>query len=82
MISVPISRVLTPQLVVHASSSLFFARQEFDAAGLGKILPEEMRRAGLDRLAILHHRLDAERLHRAGEALASLFSPVKTGSAS
>ena len=59
MRTVPMSRVLTPQLVVQRKFLLALARLEFDAAGLGKILPEEMRRAGLDGLAILHHGLDA-----------------------
>ena len=63
-------RVLTPQLVVHACSWVFCRERNLDAARLGEVLPEEVRGAGLDRLAILHHRLDAERLHRAREALA------------
>src|SRR5262249_37577666 len=45
-----------------------FAGLEFDPAGLGKILPQEMRGAGLNGLAILHHGLDAERFYRAGES--------------
>jgi len=48
-------------------------REKLDAARLGEILPEEVRRAGLDGLAILHHRLDAEGLYRAGKALAFAF---------
>ena len=49
------------------------ARGELDAARPGKILPEKMRGAGLDGLAILHHRLDAERPHRAGKTLGLRF---------
>ena len=52
---------------------LVLARDELDLARLRKILPEKVRRAGLDRLPILHHRLDAQRLDRAGETLARAF---------
>ena len=34
-----------------------------------EVLAEEVRRAGLQRLAVLHHRLDAERANRARESL-------------
>src|SRR2546428_5066723 len=39
-----------------------FAGEKLNAAGLGEVLPEEVRCAGLDGFAILHHRLDAQRL--------------------
>ncbi len=82
MMSVPISRVLMPQLVVHANSSLPARDWNLMPAGVREILPEEMRRARLDRLAVLHHRLDAMRLHRAGEPLALASSrPRNTGMA-
>ena len=74
MMTVPISRVLMPQLVVQPNSCLPVARLELDPARARKILPEEMRRAGLDRLAVLHHRFDAERLHRARESVRSRIS--------
>ena len=32
---------------------------EFHVERLGEVLAQEMRRAGLQRLAVLHHRLDA-----------------------
>jgi hypothetical protein len=54
-----------------------------DVAGPGEILPEEMRRAGLERLAVLHHRLDAQGVHRPGEPFLGGFvareSPVCRG---
>ena len=37
---------------------------------LREVLAEEVAGAGLQRLAVLHHRFDAERVDRAGEALA------------
>ena len=43
---------------------------ELDARRLGEVLAEEVRRAGLQRLAVLHHRLDAVGADRAGEPLA------------
>ena len=46
------------------------ARLELNAARAREVLPKKMRRSGLDRFAILHHCFDAERLHRAGKALA------------
>ena len=44
--------------------------EEFDLLGPGKILPEEVRRAGLQRFAVLHHGFDAVGVHRAGKAFA------------
>ena len=38
---------------------LAVASLKFDARGLGEVLPEEVGGAGLDRLAVLHHCLDA-----------------------
>ena len=37
---------------------------------MGEVLPEEVRSSRLQRFAILHHRLDAIGVHRAGESLA------------
>ena len=66
----PMSRVLTPQLVAQACSNLPFFVLELHVERLGEILPEEVRRAGLQRPPVLHHRLDAERVDGAGELLA------------
>ena len=49
------------------------ARLKLDPARARKILAEKMRGAGLDRLPVLDHRFDAERLHRAGKAFALGF---------
>ena len=46
------------------------ARLKLNPAGAREILAKEMRRAGLHRFAVLHHRLDAQRLHRAGKTFA------------
>ena len=46
---------------------------ELDPARARKILPEKMRRAGLDRLPVLHHGFDAEGLDRAGKSFALRF---------
>ena len=73
MITVPTSRVLTPQLVVQPNSCLPSRDLKLDSARARKVLPEKMRSAGLDRFAILHHRFDAKRLHRAGETFALRF---------
>ena len=70
MISPPISRVDTPQDVVQAYSRCPFSILELDLLGLRKVLAEEVRRAGLQRFAILHHRFDAVGADRAGESLA------------
>ena len=43
---------------------------ELDVAGLGEVLAEVVRGAGLEGLAILHHRFDAERVDGAGETFA------------
>ena len=43
---------------------------EFNFLGFGEILSEEVRRAGLQRFAILHHRFDAVGGHRARKPLA------------
>src|SRR5205807_9656144 len=49
------------------------ARLILDPARARKILPEEMRGPALDRLSVLRHRFDAERLDGAGEAFALGF---------
>ena len=54
---------------------LAFAVLKLDATGARKVLAEKMRRTGLDRLPVLHHRFDRQRLHRAGETLALGFFP-------
>ena len=69
MIRPPISRVETPQLVAQAYSSLSSSFWNCHVERLGEVLPEEVARARLQRLAVLHHRLDAERVDRAGELL-------------
>ncbi len=69
MMRPPMSRVETPQLVAQAYSSLFCSFWNFTSNALAKFWPEEVARAGLQRLAVLHHRLDAERVDRAGELL-------------
>ena len=43
---------------------------EADVARLGEVLPQEVRGAGLQRPAVLHHRLDGVGVDRPGEALA------------
>ena len=71
--TVPTRRVLTPQLVVQPNSCLPSRVWNWMPLDARKVLPEEMRSAGLDRLAILHHRFDAKRLHRAGKTFALRF---------
>ncbi len=51
-----------------------FAREILDARGLREILPEEVGRAGLHRLAVLHHRLDAVGLNCARKTLAGALA--------
>ena len=46
------------------------AASEGNAGSMGKVLPQEMARACLDGLAILHHGFDAERGFRAWKAFA------------
>ena len=53
-----------------AEFAVAFVVLELDLLGLGKVLPEEVTGAGLQRFAILHHRFDAPSLDRAGEAFA------------
>ena len=53
---------------------LAVARLKLNSARARKVLPEEMRRAGLDRFSILHHRFDAKCLHRARETVRSPIS--------
>ncbi len=48
-------------------------RLELNSAGTGKILPEKMRCAGLDCLAVLHHRFERHSFHRAREFFAVRF---------
>ena len=52
---------------------------EFDSGGAGEILSEKMRCPRLDRLAVLHHGLDAKRAHRAGKSFAFRFFAGKDG---
>ena len=61
--------MVTPQLVVLQKSSSPAVVLEFDVLGLGEMRAQEMRGAGLQRLAVLHHRLDGIGVHGAGEAL-------------
>ena len=51
-----------------------FAALELNPARARKILPEKMRSAGLDRLSVLHHRFDRQRLHGAGKFVRSPIS--------
>ncbi len=55
------------------------ARLEADAARLGKVLPEEVRGSRLDRLAVLHHRLDAKRPDGSRKPLALALLPAVDG---
>ncbi len=50
---------------------LLVGRLELDLGGAGEILPEKVGRPGLERLAVLHHGLDAQGIHRPGKALGS-----------
>src|SRR5580658_281852 len=54
---------------------------ELDAGGAGEILAEEMRGPGLERPAILHHRLDGVSLVGTGKTLAGSLRPRDHGDA-
>ena len=70
MITPPIRRVETPQLVVWQKSMLAVRRPGSGCSGLRRNgCPRIMRGAGLQRLAVLHHRFDGIGAHRAGETL-------------
>src|SRR6266550_4555333 len=56
-----------------------FAVLKLNAARAREVLPEKMRSAGLDRLAVLHDRFDRHRLHRAWKFFALRFFPRKNG---
>ena len=56
-----------------------FAVLKLNATRTREVLPEKMRSAGLDRLAVLHHRFNRHCLHRAGKLLALRFFPRKNG---
>ena len=75
MMRPPTSRVDTPQLVAQAYSSLPGLVLELDVERLGEVLAQEMARARLQGLAVLHHRLDAQRVHRSGKLLALALGP-------
>ena len=47
-----------------------FTCLELNSARTGKILPEKMRCAGLDRFAVLHHCFECHSFHRARELFA------------
>ena len=72
-------RVDTPQLVFQAYSIVARLRLELEVERLGEVLPEVVRRAGLQRLVVLHQRLARVRAQRAGELLALGLQPVMTG---
>ena len=83
MITPPTRRVETPQLVVCAVREIAALGLEADVLRLGEIRAQVMRGAGLQRLAILHHRLDRNRCSSApGKRSFSGFSPAITGIAS
>ncbi len=50
-----------------------FTGEEFDFLRFGKVLAEEVGRAGLERLAVLHHRFDRIGIDGAGESFAGSF---------
>ena len=75
----PISRVETPQLVVHACCCVPSAPRNWMSLALREVLAEEVARAGLQRLAVLHHRLDAVRATAPGKRSPAVFSPLMTG---
>ena len=77
--SPPIRRVETPQLVVQANCCVPSALKELNVARAREILAQEMARAGLQRLAVLHHRLDAERALGAREPLAGRLLALDDG---
>ena len=79
MISVPMSRVLTPQLVVQAYSFLPSRERYWMPDALAKFCPRKCDVPGLHRLAVLHHRLDAKRVDRAGETLACALASGQNG---
>ena len=53
--------------------------QEGDVERLGKVLAEEVARAALQGLAVLHHRLDGVSVQRSGEALGLALHALKHG---
>ena len=69
MITPPIRRVETPQLVVLQKASSPASSWNLMFWASAKLVPEEVRGAGLQRLAVLHHGFDGIGVHRAGEAL-------------
>src|SRR4029453_15366932 len=56
-----------------------FAVLKLNAARAREVLPEKMRSACLDRLAVLHDRFNRHRLHRAWKFFALRFFPRKNG---
>ena len=66
-------RVLTPQLVVQACCRVG------DIEGLGEVLTEVVRGAGLQGATILHHGFDAVGAQRAGELLFFGFQTADDG---
>ena len=56
-----------------------FLGKVFDARGLREVLPQEVRRAGLECLLVLHHGFDRIRVDRAGEALPRAFFALDDG---
>lgn len=69
MITPPIRRVDTPPAGRVAIGKLTFAILELDVLRFGKVRAQVVRGAGLQRLAILHHRFDRIGIVCAGEAL-------------
>src|SRR5262249_56998738 len=58
---------------------LFVASLELDAERLREVLPEVVRRAGLERATVAHQRLDRIRPRRAGELLRLALLSVDDG---
>ena len=79
MIRPPMRRVVTPQDVVQAYSCSPLTLLKADLAGFGKILPEKMRRAGLQGFAVLHHRFQAIGRNSPGKALGGRFFAANDG---
>ena len=77
--SPPMSRVADAPACRPGELLLVLHALEGDVERLGEVLPQEVAGAGLERLAVLHHRLDAERVDRAGELLPLGLGPDQHG---
>ena len=75
----PISRVDTPQLRRPGVLLPPFWSRNLISLALAKFWPRKWRRAGLQRLAVLHHRFDAYVRTAPGKRSPAVFSPLITG---